>query len=347
MKGTMKGLVKIDPAPGATYRTDLPIPQINNNEILVKVKRTAICGTDIHIYGWTEYAQQRIKRPMIFGHEFAGEIVELGSGVKGLSLGDRIAGETHVPCNHCIQCRTGNQHICENMKILGVHVPGSFAEYIAVPVDCVWELDDDIDDSIGSMLEPMGVAVHGVLSGDVGGLSCVIYGCGPIGLMGVGTAAAYGASKIFAADVFDEKLNLAKKMGATTIINSKNENATEIILKATHGRGADVVVDFTGNANAIRDGFKALKKGGRFTLVGLPNGSVPLDLSDMIIYKEANVNGVTGRLMYKTWYQCAEMIKSKRIDIQPIIGGIYPLENFDKAFGDLKKGCPGKMIFVP
>ncbi|MGE5612772.1 MAG: L-threonine 3-dehydrogenase [Bacillota bacterium] len=347
MKGTMKGLIKSKPEPGAEYREDLPIPQIGPDDVLVKVKRTAICGTDIHIYDWTEYAKQRLKPPMVFGHEFSGEIVEVGSHVQNFKAGDRVAGETHIPCNNCIQCRTGNQHICESMKILGVHTPGSFAEYISVPVDCVWKIDDDIDDNIGAMLEPMGVAVHGILSGEIGGKSCVIYGCGPIGLMGVGAASACGASPIFAIDIFDDKLDIAKKMGATTVINAKKEDVHQIIMKATHGRGVDVVVDFTGVASAIQEGFKLLKKGGRFTFVGLPSGSVPLDLSEAIIYKEAKVNGITGRLMYETWYQCTEMLKSKRIDITPVIGGIYPLSEFNRAFEDLKNGCPGKMIFIP
>lgn len=345
MNGKMKGIIKPAPGPGGKFVTDIPIPQITPDQVLVKVKRTAICGTDVHIMEWNDYARQRVSPPTTFGHEFAGDVVEVGTNVKAFSVGDRVAGETHIPCNQCVQCRTGNQHICENMKILGVHTPGSFADYIAVPSDCLWKLDDDIDYDIGAMLEPLGVAAHGVLSGDIGGLTCAIYGCGPIGVMGVGVACASGASKLFAMDMFDDKLALAQKMGAHMTINTVKEDAVKMILDATQGRGVDVVVDFTGSNAAICQGFKMLKKGGRFTFVGLPGKDITLDLVENIIYKEAHCNGVTGRLMYKTWYQCCELLKSGKLDIRPVIGGIYELCNFEKAFDDISKGTPGKMIF--
>ena len=345
MQGTMKGIIKPTAAPGGEFRTDLPIPQITPDQVLVNVKRTAICGTDVHIMAWNEYAQQRVKPPTTFGHEFAGDIVEVGANVKGFSVGDRVAGETHIPCNQCAQCRTGNQHICENMQILGVHTPGSFADYIAVPVDCLWKLDDEIDYDTGAMLEPMGVAVHGVLSGNIGGLTCVIYGCGPIGVMGVGCAHACGASKLFAMDIFDDKLALAAKMGADVTINTAKEDAVQLVLDATGGQGVDVVVDFTGSNSAICDGFKMLKKGGRFTFVGLPGKDITIDLVENVIYKEAQCNGVTGRLMYKTWYQCCDLLKSGKLDIKPVIGGVYDLCDFEKAFDDIAKGAPGKMLF--
>ncbi|WP_003542557.1 L-threonine 3-dehydrogenase [Desulfotomaculum nigrificans] len=343
----MKGVIKEKPEPGAVYREDLPIPEIKENEILVNVKATAICGTDMHIYPWTEYAQQRVTLPMVFGHEFAGEVVAVGSAVRNFKVGDRVAGETHIPCNKCYQCQTGNQHICEDMKIIGVHTPGSFAEYIAFPVDCAWKLDDSISYEVGAMLEPMGVAVHGVLSGEIGGKTAAIYGCGPIGLMGVGVAAACGASKIFAIDVFEQKLAVAKQMGADVTLRVGKDDVVKTIMEATGGQGVDVVVDFTGSPKAIQEGLKVLRKGGRFSLVGLPNGPVTLDLTDGIIYKEATMIGVTGRLMYKTWWQCNELLKSGKFDIKPVMGGIYPLKDFEKAFEDLKNGAPGKMILIP
>ena len=347
MSKLMKGILKDKPEAGATYREDLPIPVVKNNEILVKVKATAICGTDMHIYPWTEWARKRIKLPMVFGHEFAGDVVEIGSNVTSIKVGDRVAGETHIPCNECYQCQTGNRHICESMKIIGVQTPGSFAEYISIPVDCAWKLDDSISYEIGSMLEPMGVAVHGALSGEVGGKTVAIYGCGPIGLMAVGTVAACGASKIFAMDVFDEKLKVAKLMGADVTLNSAKDDVVKEILDATEGRGTDVVIDYTGNSKAIQEGFKVLKIRGRYTMVGLPNDSVSLNLSDDIIYKEARVNGVTGRLMYETWWQCNSLLKSGKFDITPVIGNIYPLKDYEKAFKDIEKGCPGKMILIP
>ena len=343
----MKGLVKAEGAVGAVYREDLPIPELEDDRVLVKVHASAICGTDVHIYNWTAYAQERLKLPMVFGHEFAGEIVAVGDRVNGLHVGQRVAGETHIPCNHCVQCRTGNQHICENMKIIGVHEPGAFAEYISVDPNCIWELDDSLDYETGALLEPMGVGVHGVLSGEIGGKSVVIFGCGPIGLCGVGTAKINGASKVIAIDVFDQKLQVAKTMGADILINSKSEDAAARILAETEGRGADVVVDFTGNQIAIQTGFSVLKKGGRFTFVGLSNGDLSLDVNNAIIYKEAQVNGVTGRLMYQTWYECERLLKSGKFPIQSVIGGRFELKDYEKAFALLESGAPGKMLLIP
>ncbi|MGI6424654.1 MAG: L-threonine 3-dehydrogenase [Tepidanaerobacteraceae bacterium] len=347
MTEVMKGLVKEKPELGAVLYNNLPIPEVKENEILIKVKATAICGTDIHIYDWTKYAQDRLQLPMVFGHEFAGDVVEVGSMVKNFKKGDRVAGETHIPCNYCYQCQTGNRHICESMKIIGVQTPGSFAEYISIPVDCAWRLDDSLSYETGAMLEPMGVAVHGVLSGEIGGKTVAIYGCGPIGLMAVGTAAACGASKIFAMDVFEKKLEVAKKIGADIVLKSGQDNVVKTVLDATDGRGVDVVLDYSGNAKAIQEGFNILRKGGRFTFVGLPNGTVALDLSEDIIYKETKVNGVTGRLMYETWWQCSELLKSGKLEIKPVIGGVYPLEDYEQAFDALKNGAPGKMILIP
>lgn len=343
----MKGIVKDKPEAGATWREDLPIPAIKDNELLVKIRAAAICGTDMHIYPWTAWAQQRLKLPMVFGHEFAGEVVEVGSTVRSFKVGDRVAGETHIPCNKCYQCQTGNQHNCNDMKIIGVHTEGCFAEYIAIPVDCAWRLDDNLSFETGAMLEPMGVAVHGVLAGEIGGKSIAIYGCGPIGLMGVGVAAACGASRIFAIDVFDQKLAVARQMGADVTLNSRHDNVIEKILQATEGQGVDIAVDFSGNGNAIKEGFAILRKGGRFILVGLPNEPVTLNLTDDIIYKEATVQGVTGRLMYKTWWQCNEVLKSGKIDLSPVIGGKYPLKDYEQAFDALKNGATGKMLLIP
>lgn len=342
----MKGLLKEKPVPGAEWRENLPIPEIKDNELLIRVKAAAICGTDLHIYQWTLWAQERLKLPMVFGHEFAGEVVAVGSLVRNFKVGDRVAGETHIPCNKCYQCQTGNMHNCNDMKIIGVHTQGCFAEYIAIPVDCAWRLDDDLSFEFGALLEPMGVAVHGILSGEIGGKSIAIYGCGPIGLMGIGVAAACGASKIFAIDPFEAKLEVAKQMGAHAVFKSGKDNVAENIRELTEGEGVDVVVDFSGNRNAIQEGFVILRKGGRFTLVGLPNEPVALNLTEAIIYKEATVLGVTGRLMYKTWWQCKELLKSGKIDLRPVIGGTYSLKDYEQAFDALKNGAPGKMLLI-
>lgn len=343
----MKGLLKSAPCPGAEYRDDIPMPEIRDDEVLVKVQAAAICGTDLHIYDWTEYAQERLKLPMIFGHEFAGDIVKVGEKVNGFAVGDRVAGETHIPCNQCRQCRTGNQHICENMQIIGVNTTGAFAEYIPVCQDCLWKLSDSVDYKAGALMEPMGVAVHGLLSGEVGGKSVVIMGCGPIGVCAVGAAKACGASVVIATDIVDAKLDFAKNMGADYAFNTKTQDATAEILALTGGAGVDVVIDYTGNGAAIKTGFSVLRKGGRFTFVGLANGPVSLDINNDIVYKEAHINGSTGRLMYQTWYDCQALLESGRFDIEKIIGGVYPLEAYEEAFQAIKSGTPGKMLLIP
>lgn len=346
MNNVMQGVVKAKPEVGAEYRTDLPIPEVGPRDILVKVKAVAICGTDQHIYNWTQYAQERIPVPMVFGHEFAGDVVAVGEQVTEVSVGDRVAGETHIPCNHCYQCETDNRHICENMKIIGVHVPGAFADYISFPVDCAYKISDEISYETASMLEPMGVGVHGVDKGNVKDQDVVIYGCGPIGLMAVGAARVFGAKTITAIDVFDNKLEAARSMGADYIINSKTENAAAKVLERT-GHGADVVIDYTGNAFALKSGFEMLKKGGRFVMVGLPNGEISLDLSNAIIYKEATVIGVTGREMYKTWEQCEMVLKDPGFNIQAAVGGVFPLKDYEEAFRKIFEGVPGKMVLIP
>lgn len=343
---TMYGLVKSTPAPGAVIQENLPIPETGPRDILVKVRAAAICGTDSHIMAWTPYAQERVPTPMVFGHEFSGDVVRVGSQVTEVQVGDKVAGETHIPCNHCRMCRSGKRHICENMKIIGVHVAGAFAEYISFPVDCAFKLAPSFDYVTGALLEPMGVAVHGVDCGEVAGKSVVINGCGPIGLMAVGAAKAWGAKQVIALDIVDDKLHAAAEMGADAVLNSAKVNAPAEVLKLTDG-GADVALDYTGVVPAIKSMFQMITNGARFVMVGLPNDRIELDLTSEIIYKEATVIGSTGRLMYKTWEQCIDLINSGRFNIQPVIAGQYALRDFEQAFAAIKAGKPGKMILIP
>ena len=247
---TMYGLVKAAPAPGAEIQENLPIPSVGPRDVLVRVRATAICGTDSHIMAWTPYAQQRVPTPMVFGHEFSGDVVQVGSEVTEVKVGDRVAGETHIPCNHCRMCLSNKRHICENMKIIGVHVPGAFAEYISFPADDAFKLAPDFPYETGAILEPMGVAVHGVDCGDVAGKTVVVNGCGPIGLMAVGAAKAWGAKQVIALDVIDEKLRVATEMGADVVLNSRTLDAAAEVVRLTDG-GADVALDYTGVIPAI------------------------------------------------------------------------------------------------
>ena len=348
MKGTMRGICKSKPGVGAEYREDLPIPQITEDEVLIKVHATAICGTDIHLYHWNDYAQKRMTDlPMVFGHETAGEIVEMGKNVTGYQLGDRISVETHVPCNRCWQCQNGNPHICENQRIFGVTDPGAFAEYAPVHKDCIVRLDEGITYEMGAMLEAMGAGVHGVEVAKVQGKRVLVSGCGPIGLMTIGACKAHGAKQIIAYDLIDQKLEIAKTMGADIVVNSKTVHLPDFVRSRTDGVGVDAVIDITGSKQAIVAGLKAVRKGGIFVSVGLPNGEVGLNLTEDIIYREVTYTGVSGRLMFETWEDCMRILQTPGFSLEPVIGGIYPLCAFEKALEDMKKGAPGKMILIP
>lgn len=348
MTGTMKGICKMRPAVGAEYRTDIPIPQIGDNDVLMKVHATAICGTDLHIYNWNEYAATRMKDlPMVFGHETAGEIVEMGKNVSGYQIGDRIAVETHVPCGHCLQCRIGNPHICENMHVFGVTDPGAFSEYAVVPKSCIVRLDDALSYEQGAMLEAMGAGVHGVEKAQVKGKTVLVSGCGPIGLMAIGACKVHGAKQIIACDMFDEKLELAKVMGADIIINSGKESVIDAVRQATDGSGADAAIDITGNGKAIVDGIRALRKAGIMVSVGLPDGEIPINLTEDIIYREVTYTGISGRRMFETWEDCMQIIQTPGFSLEPAIGGVYPLSDFEEALNKIKSGVPGKMILIP
>ena len=348
MTGTMRGICKTRPGVGAEYREDLPIPQISDDQVLIKVHATAICGTDLHLYHWNEYAQKRMTNlPMVFGHETAGEIVEIGKNVTGYKLGDRISVETHVPCNHCWQCRNGNPHICENQHVFGVTDPGAFAEYAPVHKDCIVRLKDDISYEMGAMLEAMGAGVHGVEVAQVRGKRVLVSGCGPIGLMTIGACKAHGASQVIACDLIEEKLEIAKAMGADITVNSREVDLPAFVRSQTDGVGADAVIDITGNPHAIRAGLKAVRKGGIFVSVGLPDGEVGINLTEDIIYREVIYTGVSGRLMFETWEDCMNILQSPGFSLEPVVGGIYPFRDFEKALDALKQGVPGKMILVP
>lgn len=348
MKGTMRGICKMKPGVGAEYREDIPIPQISDDEVLMKVHATAICGTDVHLYHWNQYAQKRMTQlPMVFGHETAGEIVELGKNVVGYQIGDRISVETHVPCHRCYQCKNGSPHICENQRIFGVTDPGAFAEYAPVHKDCIVRLDDAVTYEMGAMLEAMGAGVHGVEAANVRGKRVLVSGCGPIGLMTIGACKAHGAKQVIACDLIDQKLEIAKTMGADILVNSGKTDLPAVVRSQTDGVGVDAVIDITGNPKAIVAGLKSVRKGGIFVSVGLPDGEVGINLTEDIIYREVLYTGVSGRLMFETWEDCMKILQTPGFSLQPVIGGIYPLSAFEDALAAMKSGVPGKMILVP
>ncbi len=348
MKGTMRAVIKPAAAPGAALATDWPIPQPGPKDLLVKVKAAAICGTDSHIYEWTPYAQSRVKPPTPVGHEFCGEVVEVGSAVSGFAVGDLVAGETHIPCEVCLLCRTGQPHICQNMLILGIHTPGVFAEYALLPAVCAWKLPPGFDPEVGAVLEPMGVGVHGALLGPLHAANVVVLGAGPIGALAAATAAVSGAKKVMVSDMEDVRLEMAKSLGATHVFNPRRDDVLAEVRKETDGYGADVVLEVTGVPAVMESALKMARKSGRVTFIGLPSDPVTIkDFSNDLIYKELKVSGITGRLMYETWFQVMSFIDSGKINPKKVITHRFPLEEYDAAFRAARDRAGGKVVFLP
>ncbi len=340
-------LLKAEPGSGAVLR-ELDIPTPGPKDVLVRVKAAAICGTDIHIYNWSDWAAARLKPPVIFGHEFCGEVVEIGESVTLVRPGDLVAGETHIPCGMCYQCRTGAQHICRDMAILGVHTDGVFTDYAVIPEICAWRLPPGTDPEIGSAYEPVGVAAHGVLMHNLAGASVAVFGCGPIGLFAVGVARAAGASCVCAVDVVDFRLGMAQLMGATATFNSTREDISVAISRETKGAGVDCFIDASGSPVAIRQGFAVLRNGGAASLIGLPSEEVKLDLTQDVIYKEAKVFGSTGRGMFDTWYKVTALIDSGQLDVRRVITHRFQLSEYEQAFDVLARGGEaGKVLLLP
>ncbi len=341
----MKALIKDKPTRGATF-TELPLPQIGENDLLVRVKAAAICGTDIHIYEWNEYAASRIKLPLLFGHEYSGEVVEVGRNIKNFSPGDRVAAETHVPCGHCFQCTTGLQHICKDMKILGVHMDGAFSEYAILPAICAWKLDPTISFEIGATMEPFGIGVHAMSKTKPAGKKVIVFGSGPIGIYTQMVAKLSGAEYVIGVDISKERLDLAKRMGTDIVLNAKEVNVVEEVEKITKGFGMDIVIELTGSKGVLNDATKTLRRGGEIILVGLFPGPVEWDVVNNVIYKEATVYGVTGRIMWDTWWSAQSLILSGKMDLSGVITHRFPLEEYEKAFELAESASSGKIVFM-
>ncbi len=351
MAGTMRALRKTTRAPGAEL-VEVPIPTPGEGEVLVRVHGASICGTDVHMYEWNEWAEGRVRRvPMTFGHELAGYVEEVGPEVHHIRPGAFVAAETHIACGICSTCRTGRAHICQNLRILGVDTDGAFAEYVVIPAQNAWIVGDRIPPDVASIMEPFGNAVHATF-GTEGGEDLLtnpvaVIGCGPIGLFAVGIARALGAWKVIAIEPNDDRRQLASKMGADLLVDPKAEDPVEVVLRETERTGAEVVLEMSGNARAIDQGTRMLARGGRMSLLGLPDGPVTLDLNDQIIFKEARVLGITGREMFRTWQQTTTLLSTGRVDVTPIITDRFPLSSFEEAFETVASGRSAKVIMFP
>jgi threonine 3-dehydrogenase len=350
MAEKMKAVRKIRREPGLDL-VEIDIPQVKSDEVLVKVEATAICGSDMHFYNWDAYAQGRIKPPLTIGHEFAGEIVEVGSGVGEYKVGDYVAADSHIACGVCPVCKLGLQHICQNLKIFGNEVDGSFAQYVAVPQNSLWHLSRDIPADIGAVLEPLGGAVQATLIEPVTAKSVIIFGDGPIALFAAGVAQVSGASSITLIGMVPSRLEVARKMGANKVYNITEEADVVARLKEdTNGLGADVVIELSGSPVAMKNAFASVRKGGRVTMFGLsPKPVEEFDFNYNIILRQVRVFGVAGRHMWDTWYVLDGLLKTGRLDPRPVITDILPLEQFDEGFKKLTTGSRDaiKVILQP
>lgn len=344
----MKALVKTERRPGLTL-LEVPDPKPGPEEVVVQVKATSICGTDRHIYHWDEWAQGRIKPPCIIGHEMCGEVLELGPGVSSVKVGEYVAAESHFTCGHCFQCRTGQAHVCQNYRILGVDVDGSYAEAVILPERVLWKTSRAIPPELACVQEPLGNAVDAALAEELTGQTVLITGCGPTGLLAAAVSRVAGASVIIASDLSDDRLGLAKQLGVDHTLNAKTdtpEAITAAILDITAGEGVDTALEMSGAPSALHQVFRVVKNGGRVTLFGIPTGRVSFDLPNEIIFKGIRVYGVTGRRLFGTWYRLAGLFKAG-LDIRPVVTHTFPMAEFARGFELIESGACGKVVLFP
>ncbi len=337
----MKALVKKYPKEGL-WLEEVPMPEVGHNDVLIKVKRTSVCGTDLHIYNWDEWAQKTIPVPMVIGHEFVGEIAALGSDVAGLKVGELVSGEGHLTCGACRNCRAGRRHLCRHTIGLGVNRPGCFAEYVAIPAVNVYPIPTGISERVASMLDPLGNAVHTALSFDLVGEDVLITGAGPIGMMACTIAKHVGARHVVITDINEGRLAIAKKMGATRTVNVQKENLRDVMNELNMQEGFDVGLEMAGNAQAITMLFEHMNHGGKVALLGIPPSTVSVDFNQ-IIFKGLVVKGIYGREMFETWYKMVSLLTSG-MNVDAVITHEYPYHEFQKGFDEMKAGRTGKVV---
>jgi threonine 3-dehydrogenase len=337
----MKALVKKEAAPGI-WMEDIPEPKVGHNDVLIEVGKTAICGTDMHIYKWDAWAQKTIPVPMAVGHEYFGRIVELGSEVRGLAIGDRVSGEGHVTCGYCRNCRAGRRHLCRNTVGVGVDRPGAFAQYLSIPAVNAFKLSDAISDDIASILDPFGNATHTALAFNLVGEDVLITGAGPIGIMAAAVARFVGARHIVITDVNDYRLALARRMGASRAINVKRESLDETMRELGMQEGFDVGLEMSGNSAAFREMLRTMHHGGSIAILGIPPEETAIDWNQ-VIFKGLTLKGIYGREMFETWYKMASLLQSG-LPLTPVITHHFPVQEFEHGFQTMESGQSGKVI---
>ncbi|MCL1124420.1 L-threonine 3-dehydrogenase [Shewanella surugensis] len=337
----MKALSKLKAEPGI-WMVDTPKPKLGPNDLLIRIRKTAICGTDVHIYKWDDWSQNTIPVPMIVGHEYVGTIVEIGQEVKGFTIGDRVSGEGHITCGYCRNCRGGRTHLCRNTSGVGVNRDGAFAEYLVIPAFNSFKIPDDISDDLAAIFDPFGNAVHTALSFDLVGEDVLITGAGPIGIMAAAVCRHVGARHVVITDVNEYRLALAKKMGATRVVNVAKENLTDVMAELDMTEGFDVGLEMSGVPSAFHSMLDTMNHGGKIAMLGIPSGEMPIDWSK-VIFKGLMIKGIYGREMFETWYKMASLIQSG-LDLSPIITHHFPIDEFQAGFDAMCSGQSGKVI---
>lgn len=345
MTTSMIGLVKAERKAGAVLM-ELPVPDIAPDEVRIRVKASSICGTDMHIYHWDEWAEQNVVTPNVFGHEFAGVVDEVGSAVKGILPGDHVSAEGHIVCGVCKQCRSGNAHVCPNTRSFGISAPGCFADYAVTKAVNIIHNDPSLPHELACLQDPLGNAVHTVLSGDIVGRSVAVIGCGPIGLMAIQVAKAVGAGRIIAVDLHDYRLGLAAELGADACVQPvPGMDVAAELRRLTGGSGVEVGLEMSGNGGAINSLLEAMANAGRVSLLGIPAKAVPIDLGRHIIFKGLQVHGITGRRMYQTWHQLKGLLDAGRIDLSRLVDYTFTLDRYEEAFELMSSGQCAKIVF--
>lgn len=324
----------------------MPDPVIGPREVLIKVNNASICGTDVHIYDWTRWAQHRLSPPRILGHEFVGTVAEVGEEVTVVKVGDSVSAESHLTCGHCYQCNNGNAEVCRNFKLLGVDHDGTFAEFFVLPEHVLWKNNPDIPREWATIQEPFGNAVDTVMVEDVAAKTVLILGAGPIGLFAAGIARACGASLVIVSDPNDYRLAISKKMGAHAAVNPRKEDVVGLVMEATKNIGVDVVLEFSGNNQALNQGLKVITPGGRISILGIYERRVTIDLNKDVIFKKVRIYGITGRKIFSTWYKTSRFLSTGMVNPTPVITHRFPLKDYEKGMKLMKDGKCGKVILT-
>ena len=338
----MKALAKLERAPGLTL-TRVKKPEVGHNDVMIRIRKTAICGTDIHIWKWDDWAQKTIPVPMHVGHEYVGEIVEMGQEVRGFAIGDRVSGEGHITCGFCRNCRAGRRHLCRNTVGVGVNREGAFAEYLVIPAFNAFKIPPDISDELASIFDPFGNATHTALSFNLVGEDVLITGAGPIGIMATAIARHVGARHVVITDVNDYRLGLARQMGATRAVNVGRENLRDVMHDLHMTEGFDVGMEMSGVPQAFTAMLEHMNHGGKVALLGIPPPAMAIDWNQ-VIFKGLEIKGIYGREMFETWYKMTSMLQSG-LDISAVITHRFPVDEFEKGFQAMKRGQSGKVIF--